>query len=129
MNPRLTHIAASDVSTVIENARAAGASVYVLRSHGVTDRAAFVEAVREVLPLDPPVNVSHLDALADSLWQGLYELPVKQVAIVWPNSVEMEDASPLDYGICLELLADIVSQLNDTRLTAGRPKEISVFVG
>jgi hypothetical protein len=120
---------ALDVPTVRRAAEEAGYTTFVLPADGIRDRASFFDAVRNTLPLDPPVVSAHAwDALSDSLWEGLYQLPNKPVAILWPNARAMASASPSDFDIACQMLTYIVAELADTRLTAGQPKVVAVVV-
>ena len=104
-------------------------AVFVFPTAGIVDRSSFFSAVKSTLPLDPPVMGNHVwDALSDSLWQGLYELPQRRIAIVWPGAQAMGDGAPADFEIALSVLTDVTAGLADTRATLGRTKEVAVFV-
>jgi hypothetical protein len=108
--------------------RAEGWPTYVVP--GAPENAeAFFTAVRDALPLDPPVHRAVWDALADSLWEGLHKLYVEKVAIAWPGSARLRDADPEAYGIALGILTDLVSDLADRKLTVDHETRVLVLLG
>src|SRR5262249_33474691 len=70
--------------------------VYLLPELGVRDAWSLFEAVRQRIPLDPPVYSINWDALEDSMWSGIDALEVARVVIVWPQSRVMAQAAPED---------------------------------
>jgi barstar (barnase inhibitor) len=98
--------------------------------HQGSDRpAAFFDAIRHTLPLDPPlVGSRSWDALSDSLWSGLHEVSDNSIAIFWTGSSDFKDATSSDYSIALEILKDITGSLTDQSITNGRPKQVSVYI-
>jgi hypothetical protein len=93
-----------------------------------TDKEGFVAAVRDVLPLDPPVQSAHWDALSDSLWEGIHELRVEKVAIVWPDSDRMRRANGEDYTTAVEILTDLVFGLADPKFTVDHVTRLLVYL-
>lgn len=82
-----------------------------------------------MLPLNPPVFSNDVwEALADSLWQGLYELDEAKIAIVWPRFQAMKATHQDDFEIALSVLVDTASSLAEPRPTVGRTKEVLVFL-
>ena len=118
-----------DVEETRRQARQAGYSTFVLPAEGIVDRVSFFDAVRAVLPLDPPLIGSRSwDAMSDSLWEGLYALPDRRIAILWPNARTMASAASSDFKMALDLLTDVAALLADSRATAGKPKEVTILV-
>jgi len=106
-----------------------GGSSFVLPAQRIVDRASFFEAVRATVPLDPPVVSSgSWDALADSLWEGLYTHPARRTAIIWSNARAMEGFAPVDFETALDVLADVASLLADCQATRNEPKEVMILV-
>ncbi|WP_181139628.1 barstar family protein [Streptomyces sp. Ru71] len=96
---------------------------------GGTGRAAFFNAVRAVLPLDPPVVGSQsLDALSDSLWGGIYSTDDQKLAIIWEDSLHFFEDSPEGFEDACSVLAEVAESLADETFTVGRPKQVRVFV-
>ncbi|WP_223188996.1 MULTISPECIES: barstar family protein [unclassified Streptomyces] len=96
---------------------------------GAGGRAAFFNAVRAVLPLDPPVVSSHsLDALSDSLWGGIYSTDDQKIAIIWEDSLRFFEDSPKEFEDACSVLAEVAESLTDEAFTVGRPKQVRVFV-
>ena len=112
---------------IVAGLHAAGWPVYVLRG-APSDKAGFVDAVREVLPLDPPVQSAHWDALSDSLWEGISELHLEKIAIVWPDSDELRRANREDYRTAVEILTDLVFSLADPKFTVDHVTRLLVLL-
>ena len=56
----------------------------------IEDADSFFQAIRDTLPLDPPLSgVVNWDAFCDSVWGGLYELGEPRVAIMWTRVERM----------------------------------------
>ncbi|WP_371846988.1 barstar family protein [Massilia niastensis] len=88
----------------------------------------FFDAIRSTFPLDPPlVSNRSWDALSDSLWSGLNDLPEKPILIVWSNSQYMESRSPETYTIASDVFRDLVESLADPEITAGPTKDLIVL--
>ncbi|MFJ7955733.1 hypothetical protein ACIQ62_05490 [Streptomyces sp. NPDC096319] len=89
----------------------------------------FFGAVRETLPLDPPLGTFRMvgDALSDSVWGGLHELKSPRVVIVWPDARPVAGAEG-DFRIALDILRGVAESLAEARYTSGRPTQVSVYV-
>jgi barstar (barnase inhibitor) len=104
-----------------------GYRVYLLETGSSADREAFFSAVREVLPLDPPmVSSRSWEALSDSLWEGLVELAESQVVITWPDAYKMKSTSPRDYKMAISVLGDVVGYLREPR-SVGNPVILAIY--
>jgi Barstar (barnase inhibitor) len=118
------------LDAVAREARAGGVPTFTLSVGGRAGRDGFFDAVRRILPLNPPVETSRSwDALADSMWQGIYELGAARVVIVWPDAAEYGAVSPAERGEALSVLESMTRTLADPRYTLGRPTELCVYVG
>ncbi len=96
---------------------------------GIKDSRTFFEAVKSILPLDPPlVGDRSWDALSDSLWGGIDRLDARRIAVVWPGAVEMEQASPDEFKIVESILVDLSNSLASEEHTVGNPKELTVIL-
>jgi hypothetical protein len=105
-----------------------GWPTYVLRD-APTDKDQFFASVRAVLPLDPPVQTSYSwDALSDSLWEGLHQLGVETVAIVWPQSEQMMHAEGEAYPVAIDILTDLVFSLADPKFTVDHVTRVLVLL-
>lgn len=125
----VSNIDPEDVDRFMSEAAREGAATYSFSTKGATGRAAFFDAIRHTLPLDPPlVGCRSWDALSDSLWSGLHEAPDNSIAIFWTDSSDFKDATSSDYSIALEILKDITGSLTDQSITNGRPKQVSVYI-
>lgn len=103
--------------------------VYEIVVGDPADRDHFFRAVRTVLPLDPPVETSRSwEALADSLFEGLYAVQTDRLLILWRDAYKALAASPRTYEIALDVLDGVARLLGDRGATVGRPKALSVLV-
>jgi hypothetical protein len=105
-----------------------GWRVYYLPA-GITDRSTFFDSVRDSLPLDPPVAGDRAwDALSDSLWEGLYQLPEKRIAIIWNDTDRFRDLNPGDAETAEQIMSHVARLLADPAATVGHPKCLTVFI-
>jgi hypothetical protein len=117
-----------DIEAIRLKAEREGYFTFVLPEVGIVDRPSFFEAIRNTLPLDPPVVSSRSwEALGDSLWEGLHSHPAQRIVILWPNSEAMIDST--DREMALSVLADVAKLLEDHQATKGRPKYVAILVG
>lgn len=122
----ITTITNASVDEVERSLAATGARVFVL-GDGILTKQAFFDAIRNVLPLVPPVDGnSSWEALSDSLFEGLHQLPDSHIAIVWPNTSLMASSQPDDFAIATDILAYISATIPDPSLTRMPRKELSV---
>ena len=129
IKPGLKRAGAVDADATRREAQQAGYTTFVLPVKGIVDQASFFEAVRTTLPLDPPLVSSRgWDALSDSLWQGLYMLPARRIAILWLGTRGMATSAPAEFEIALSVLADVANLLADPQATCENPKEVAVLV-
>jgi hypothetical protein len=129
IKPGLSELKDLNVEALIPEATAAGFRVFAL-SGGIASREAFFDAVRETIPLDPPIVSSRSwDALSDSLFGGLVSVDQDRILIIWPNANTMAASSPIDYETAVHVLTDVVSSLADRESTQGNQKRVSVILG
>lgn len=118
-----------DVARAVNRLRGEHWRMYVLASV-IQDQAAFFDAVRAVLPLDPPlVSNRSWEALEDSLWEGLRLLSEDRIAIIWPNVCLIEQNQPRACATAIRVLTDIADTIADDAFTLGRPKTLRVVLG
>lgn len=113
----VTTLPDNDVLALYMQVQHLGVPVYVLETRPPADREAFFAAVRNVLPLDPPLASSRSwDALTDSLWEGLETLNSSRVVILWPDAHQMKSWAPSDYEIAVSVLQDVANSLLEDRM-------------
>ncbi|MFD7797159.1 barstar family protein [Streptomyces sp. NPDC059759] len=96
---------------------------------GRVDRSSFFSAVRDSLPLDPPLESSRSwDALSDSLWDGRHTMPASQVVVLWAGAGPPETGQEQDFQHALWILRDLVDTLADGQLTVGAPTKLTFRV-
>ncbi|MFC9399274.1 barstar family protein [Streptomyces sp. NPDC057027] len=122
-------VSGADIAGILDEAARQGVPVFTLSTAGRTDKEAFFEAVREALPLDPPLGTFRMvwDGLSDSVWGGLHGLESPRVVIVWPDARPVAGAEG-DFWIALSILRDVAESLAEVRYTGGRPTQVSVYV-
>ena len=119
-----------EVGRAIDAARSGGLPVFVLEMDERVGREAFFDAVKAVLPHDPPLTSSRSwDALSDSVWEGVRNLEARRIVIIWPDATRFRDDASADYLVSMEVLADLVDSLGDSVATTGMPKEVCIIVG
>lgn len=128
MSHRIHRLAGADDFTAI--ADALGSKVVIeLSTAGGSGRKAFFDAVRSTVPLDPPVmSERSWDALEDSLWEGLFQLPDRRILISWLDASDYATESFEDYEAAMSVLASVADLLADEQATTGRPKDVDVYV-
>ncbi|MEU2513125.1 barstar family protein [Streptomyces syringium] len=126
----LTVITPAEVSSILVEGARQEIPVFVLATEGRVDRESFFRAVRETLPLDPPlVSSRSWDALSDSLWEGVHKMASPHAVIVWCDAVFPDSESTGDdFQIALSVLQDVVESLADSCAANGTPKVLSVYV-
>ncbi|MFF3446750.1 hypothetical protein ACFYXJ_06360 [Streptomyces sp. NPDC002667] len=125
----LHEVSGTDIPRILAEAAGQGLPVFTLSTSGRIDKEAFFAAVRETLPLDPPLGNSRMvwDALSDSVWGGIHALQSPRVVIVWPD-VRLGAGAHGDFQMALDILRDVVATLAEARYTGGRPTQLSVYV-
>jgi hypothetical protein len=101
---------------------------------GIDSTATFFTAAVAHMPLDPPLSGLDegryvWDALRDSLWEGLYNLPDPQIAILWPGAASLARAEPTAHELALSVLDQVSRSLGNREATVGEPKDVAVVVG
>ncbi|WP_030693409.1 barstar family protein [Streptomyces globisporus] len=129
MDTGFHEVSDTDIPAILHEAGRQGVPVFLLSTAGRTDKNAFFRAVREALPLDPPLGTSRMvwDALSDSLWGGLHALQAPRAVIIWPDAQPVTDAQG-DFRIALEILRDIIATLGEAQYSDGRPTHVSVYI-
>ncbi|MFJ4867593.1 hypothetical protein [Streptomyces sp. NPDC088757] len=123
-------VPASSVPELLAEAARRGVPLFTLSTGGRTGKEAFFRAVREALPLDPPLSASRYvwDALGDSLWSGLHDLDAPHAVLLRPDAGRPAEGVDGDHAIALDILRDLPKSLADPRYAGGRPTELSVYV-
>ena len=108
-----------------------GWRVFVLPD-GIDSKRSFFDAVTATLPLDPPLARARdvWEALDDSLWQGLHDLPDDQVAVLWPDAGILAEADPDAYEVVLGIFTALSRGLMDSAYIADGPETtLAVVIG
>jgi len=95
---------------------------------GIVDKATFFAAVRATLPLVPALAEDKWDALDDSLFEGLLELPEDRVAILWTGAGPMRASEPGAFSAAIQVLENVARSLLHGEYTLGPPKSVLVVV-
>jgi barstar (barnase inhibitor) len=109
--------------------RAAADIVVELRTGFGGSRKAFFDAVRAAVQLDPPVQSERSwDALADSTWEGIFNLPARRILILWRDAAMFRAQAPEEFDLAAAVLADTATGLADPATTRGEPKDVRVLI-
>ncbi|VWX61952.1 hypothetical protein VARIO8X_50579 [Burkholderiales bacterium 8X] len=88
----------------------------------------FFASIKHSLPLDPPLQNDHSwDALADSLWEGLYRLPEEKILVLWPGASRLAAMAPTQYAMAIDVLAELATSRADVSATQGLPIQLVVL--
>ena len=131
--PGLVTIAPAEADEIQREARQQGIPLYVISTGGRAGKKVFFEAVRDALPLDPPMDripeICNWDALSDSLRGGIDSLDEDHIVILWPDSSPFSRLAPHELETALFTLAEVADSLSDPSYTVGNPTQVSVYVG
>jgi hypothetical protein len=97
---------------------------------GISDKLGFFNAVRAVLPLDPPLyaDSENWDALNDSLWGGLYSLQNPGNIIIWRRFDLFKATFNVEFEIVLGIFNSISSTISDEKYGNGFSSRLIVFL-
>lgn len=95
----------------------------------ILDGQTFYQAARKCLPQDPLLLSDKLkwDALADSLWGGIFNLEKSSVLIIWRKYLKMKENDKRSYIIACEILESMAATLNDPKYCAGRTTQLFIL--
>jgi hypothetical protein len=126
----LTIIDPSQAQEVRDEAARRDILIYVISTRGQAGRDVIFDAIRRALPLNPPILTSRSwDALADSMWEGIYLLNRPCVVVLWPDSSPFSEAAADEFQIALSVFEQVASELADVGFTVGRAVEACFYVG
>ncbi|WP_344908061.1 barstar family protein [Actinomadura meridiana] len=118
-----------DAEEVAQVANQAGCVLYQISMAGRSGRESFFAAIKDALPLDPPISGARSwEALADSLWEGIHQKNHRCAVILWSDATTMAEESPRDFAAAVDVLTDVARLLGDPDAAAGRPTDVCVYV-
>ncbi len=92
-----------------------------------TNIASVFQQMRIILPLDPPISGAvNLDALADSLWEGLDQLAAEKVAILLHNAEVLANNDLENLLLLVGTLQSVATMCNDR--STGIKKMVTLIV-
>lgn len=96
----------------------------------IADKDGFYRDIRDNFPLDPPLlgNSVNWDALADSLWGGIFNLEKSNVFFVWRGHKKMQENDRKSYLVATEVLTSIANTLSEPKYTSGRPVDLFILI-
>lgn len=125
----VTMIDQSEVDAIASDAEKEDAVVFWVDTNGASDGSCLFSAVRNVVPLDPPMHSSwNWDALTDSLWSGLDQCWYETIVIIWLGAGCLKTSAPRDYMIAVEMFTHVADTLADMHFTAGDTKMVCIYV-
>jgi hypothetical protein len=125
LNSGINHVDPFDNAAMRQQLEHSGYTVFILPETCAENRQTFFEAVRNSLPLNPPLRSDNWDALSDSLFQGLLDHPAEQIAILLSTA---RPTAP-DFTTALEVPSDVALGLLDPQTTGGKPKRVTLIIG
>jgi hypothetical protein len=126
----VVRVTRDELAALLAAEKERGAVVLRLTSGEEADKAAFFQAVREMLPLDPPLGTYRdvWDALSDSLSGGIGALETPRVVVAWPDADEMRRVHPADAHEAEDVFRFLAETLAEPRFTANRPTALRVYL-
>ena len=119
----------ADLQSILEAASGDGVAQSFHLASTIHDKQSFSDAIRSVVPLNPPIpnGPANWDALADSLFDGM--LSVRGPVILrWPNHELMAASAPNDYAVAIEIFQVLIRELASETTTVGRPTKLFVVL-
>jgi hypothetical protein len=118
-----------DIQEVCEEKAKRGREVFDMPS-GISNKLEFFNAVRAVLPLDPPLHTDgeNWDALNDSLWAGLHSLRIPGSIIVWRKFDSLKNDFSSDFENALGVFNSIANTISDPKYGSGFSSHLIVFL-
>src|SRR5262245_32731316 len=102
VQPGVTTATPATLRDISEEARRAELPVFEITTGQGSGRAAFFDAVRAVLPQDPPLlGTVSWDALSDSIWEGIHNIESSIVVILWPDASDYREGNSSDYDMAV----------------------------
>lgn len=126
----ISRVAGDVAETLARDVTSSGTRAFVL-PHGIHDKASLFIAIRETIPIDPPMSGSrhNWDALEDSLFSGLQSLSEPALLIIWPDASDLLQKSSKDFDMFAVILEDIARMLADPKVTNGPVKKLQIVMG
>lgn len=104
-----------------------GVPIYTIQP--ASTAAEFFSNVIKSLPTNPKLSGQvHWDGLRDSLFNGIDDLDVPCVAIIWLLPNRLFEANPDDYEIAVDVLATIVRDFEQEAKDGGRPVQLLIYL-
>jgi hypothetical protein len=95
----------------------------------VNCQESFFRSIVDRLPLDPPLSGNvHYDAFTDSLWGGLSELEVSNVAIIWNHADRMLNGNLNDLLKILQCFDQVKREIGCLDYGIPKPMRLLVFL-
>jgi len=105
-----------DSTILLDCLKRAGFTVLTLDGKVVFDGPSFFAEAIRMLPLDPPLSGNvNWDVFSDSLWGGIDQLGLKQIAIVWRRAENMVQADLLEFLLAFDCLKNMASTIDHSR--------------
>jgi len=126
----VTRISRGEIDALADAARERGVVVFTLATGAGADKAAFFNAVRSTMPLDPPLVTYRdvWDALSDAILGGIGMLDLPRAVVAWPDADEMRRAHPVDAQVAEEILTFVAQTLAEPRFAANRPTALRIYM-
>jgi RNAse (barnase) inhibitor barstar len=103
--------------------------VFEIGGLDVNNQESFFRSIVNKLPLDPPLSGKvHYDAFTDSLWGGLSELEVSNVAIIWNHTGSILNGNLNDLLKILQCFDQVKREIECLDYGIPKPMRLLVFL-
>ena len=120
-------VAQIDLPQLQELLHSTGFHVIALDGKLVNDKASFLAQAEIDLPHVAGMRPANWDALADYLWNGLYELGEEQVALVWTDADQTVHGDLQDLMDALRVITGVADGVRDGH-GFPRPTTLLIFL-
>jgi hypothetical protein len=122
-------VSSAEINSALKACEQNGWKIFQLPSF-VASKAEFFRASEIIFPLDPPRDENSKlkwDGLNDSILGGLYDIEIKKILIVWPNTSQFKNKNYEDFEIAKSIFISMCSEMADPQYTSNSPKQILVL--
>lgn len=108
----------------------AGYEILEINGQAIDSAATFLAQAKENLPLDPPLisKEMHWDAFSDSLFEGITNLPAKNIALIWHKTSNFAKHNQIDYEKTIAELAFVAETAANQEYADNQVKKFLVFL-
>lgn len=76
---------------------------------GIANESDFLRVIKDRLPLNPPIYSGNWNAISDSLFEGLIDLPEKKIAIVWNRAHTLMNSDLENFTLAVLVFSEVAA--------------------